>query len=524
VRQSIILRVVSCLVLLTLPLAARAGSFQLSEQSVSGLGVAFAGGAANAEDASTLFFNPAGLTLLDKGELQLGLHAIIPSDEFANQGTRYNLPGTPFNGLPVVGGNGGNAGINHILGNLYLSQPLVRNSSYGDITAGVGVFSPFGLETDYQPDWVGRYAALRTKLTTIDIQPTLAWRYDRFSLGAGLDVQYASARLTQAIDFGLAAQAPLGQFFAALPAALALQGVPPAAIPGIIAATRAAYTNAGFVPGGRDGVTEITGNDWAVGFTVGGLFEYRKQGEGEDGCLQDGRIGISYRSKIDHTLEGDAAFRRVPLIAAPGAPPLPAFPQPGAFQAVFFDQGVSANLDLPDILHASIYQRFAKQFAVMGDVTWTHWSRLQQVPIVFDNPGTPANVLTINYDDSMRYAVGLEWYACKNLTLRTGFAYDETPIQSAELRTPRIPDNNRYWLSFGAKYSPRDWLDLDVGYAHLFVDDPPSNFTDSQGHQLIGTYDAHVDIVSASITIKWGGPREKTQTYAKDTKDVTYRK
>jgi long-chain fatty acid transport protein len=524
VRQSIILRVVSCLVIVTLPVAARAGSFQLSEQSVSGLGVAFAGGAASAEDASTLFFNPAGLTLLDKGELQLGLHGIIPSDEFRNQGTRYNLPGTPFNGLPVLGGNGGNAGVNHIIGNLYMSQPLLRNSSYGDVTVGVGVFTPFGLETDYQPDWVGRYAALRTKLTTIDIQPTLAWRYGRLSLGAGLDVQYASARLTQAIDFGLAAQAPLGQFFAALPAALAAQGVPPASIPGIIAATRAAYTNAGFVPGGRDGVTEITGDDWAIGFTVGGLFEYRKQGEGEDGCLQDGRIGISYRSKIDHTLEGDAAFRRVPLVAAPGAPPLPAFPQPGAFQAVFFDQGVTANLDLPDILHASIYQRFAKQFAVMGDVTWTHWSRLQQVPIVFDNPGTPTNVLTINYDDSMRYAVGFEWYACKSLTLRTGFAYDETPIQSAELRTPRIPDNNRYWLSFGAKYSPRDWLDLDLGYAHLFVDDPPSNFTDSQGHQLIGTYDAHVDIVSASVTIKWGGPREKTQTYAKDTKDVTYRK
>jgi len=525
VRQSIVLRVVSCLVIATLPLAARAGSFQLSEQSVSGLGVAFAGGAANAEDASTLFFNPAGLTLLDKGELQLGLHAIMPSDEFHNQGTRYNLPGTPFNGLPVLGGNGGNAGINHIVGNLYASQPLVRNSSYGDVTVGVGVFTPFGLETDYQPDWVGRYAALRTKLTTIDIQPTIAWRYDRFSLGAGLDIQYASARLTQAIDFGLAAQAPLGQFFAALPAVLAAQGVPPAAIPGIIASTRAAYTNAGFVPGGRDGVTEITGDDWALGFTVGGLFEYRKMGEGEDGCLQDGRIGISYRSKIDHTLEGDAAFRRVPLIAAAGAPPLPAFPQPGAFQAVFFDQGVSANLNLPDILHFSIYQRFAHKFAVMGDVTWTHWSRLQQVPIVFDNPGTPPNVLNINYDDSKRYAIGFEWYACKKLTLRTGFAYDETPIQSPEFRTPRIPDNNRYWLSFGAKYSPRDWLDLDVGYAHLFVDEPFSNFTDSQGHQLIGTYDAHVNIVSASVTIKWGGPREKTETYAKDSKEVrTYRK
>jgi long-chain fatty acid transport protein len=520
VRQSILTRVILCLLIPTLPLSVRAGSFQLSEQSASSLGTAFAGGAASAEDASTLFFNPAGLARLDYGEFQMGLHAIIPSDEYTDRGSRYNLPGTPFNGLPVVGNNGGNAGVNHLLGNMYLSQPILRNSSFGDLTIGVGVTSPFGLETDYQPGWVGRYAALRTKLLTLDIQPTVAWRWDRFSIGAGLDIQYASARLTQAIDFGLAAQAPLGQFYAALPAILAAQGVPPAQIPGIIAATQAAYTAAGFRPGGRDGVTEITGDDWDYGFTVGAMLEYRKKGEGEEDFLQDGRIGVSYRSKIDHTLEGDAEFRGVPLIAAPGAPPLPAFPQPGAFQAVFFNQGVTAQLPLPSILHVSLYQRFAHNYAIMGDVTWTDWSRLQQVPIVFANPGTPANVLTINYQDSMRYSLGFEWYACKNLTLRTGVAYDETPIQSAELRTPRIPDNNRVWLAVGAKYSPKDWLDLDVGYTHIFVSDPNSNFTDSQGHQLIGAYDAHVDIVSASVTIKWGGPREKTTTYAKDSKTV----
>jgi long-chain fatty acid transport protein len=523
VRQSILSRVVFCLLIATLPVTLRAGSFALSEHSVSGLGTAFAGGAASAEDVSTLFYNPAGLARLEQGEFQMGLHLIVPSAEFRDEGSRYNLPGTPFNGLPVHGTNGGDGGVSHIIGNMYASLPVFRNTPYGDLTVGVGITTPFGLETDYSPDWVGRYAALRTKLTTIDIQPTIAWRYDRFSIGAGLDIQRASARLTQAIDFGLAAQAPLGQFYAALPAVLAAQHVPPAQIPGIIAATVAAYQAAGFVPGGRDGVTEITGDDWAVGFTVGGLFEYRKKGEGEDGCLQDGRIGVSYRSKIDHTLEGDAEFRRVPLIAAAGAPPLPAFPSPGAFQAIFFDQGVTANLDLPDILHFSIYQRFAHQFAVMGDVTWTHWSRLQEVPIVFDNPGTPTNILSIKYDDALRYAVGFEWYVCKNLTLRAGGAYDETPIQNSDLRTPRVPDNNRYWLSFGARYSPRDWMDMDVGYAHLFVDDPHTTFTDNQGHELIGTYDAQVNILSASVTIKWGGPREVTKTYAKDTKDV-YRK
>lgn len=490
---------------------------------MSGLGTAFAGAAASAEDASTLFWNPAGLARLDYAEFQMGLHGIMPSAEFSNQGSRYNLPGTPFNNLPVTGTNDGNGGVSKILPNMYFSQPILRHSDFGDLTIGLGVFTPFGLETDYSPDWVGRYAALRTKLTTIDIQPTIAWRWDRFSIGAGLDVQYASARLTQAVDFGLAAQSPLGQFYLALPAALAAQGVPPAQIPGIIAATRNAYTAAGFVPGGRDGVADITGDDWDYGFTIGTLLEYRKPGEGEDDFLQDGRIGVSFRSKIDHTLEGDAEFRRVPLIAAPGAPPLPAFPQPGAFQAVFFNQGVTAQLPLPEILHFSLYQRFCHNFAFLGDVQWTNWSRLKDVPIVFANPGTPANILNIDYEDAYRYSIGFEWYACKNLTFRMGAAYDETPIQSPELRTPRIPDNDRVWLAFGAKYSPMDWLDLDVGYTHIFVDDPTTNFTDNQGHQLIGTYDAHVDIVSASVTIKWGGPREKTSVYAKDSKN-TYRK
>ena len=204
-RQSTILRVISCLITPILPLAAEAGSFVLNEQSVSGLGLSFAGGAAQAEDASTLFFNPAGLARLEQGELQFGLHAIIPSAEFTNRGSRYNLPGTPFDGLPVTGNNGGNGGVNHILGNLYLTQPVFRSPKCGDLTVGVGLTSPFGLETDYDPAWVGRYAALRTNLTTIDIQPTVSYRIDRLSFGAGLDVQRASARLSQTIAFGLAA-------------------------------------------------------------------------------------------------------------------------------------------------------------------------------------------------------------------------------------------------------------------------------------------------------------------------------
>jgi long-chain fatty acid transport protein len=486
-----------------------AGSFALNEQSVSGLGTAYAGAAAQANDASTIFFNPAGIALLDQGEFQIGGQYIMPQATFTNEGSRYNLPNTPLNGLRLGGGNGGDGGVNHLLPNIYLSQPVFRSSQYGDLAVGIGLSVPFGLDTDYNPGWVGRYVSLRTKLTTFDIQPTIAYRlFDRISFGASLDIQYASARLTQAIDFGLAGAELTGQFEQALPAFLAARGVPAAAIPALVSATQQAYANAGFVPGGRDGISEVTGNDWKVGFTLGAIFEYWK---GDDrSFFQDGRFGLSYRSGISHTPQGSASFRDVPIITAAGAPVQ--FPQPNAFQNIFFDQNATAQLDLPQIFQFGLYQRFDRQFGIMGDIAWTRWSSLQSVPINFQNAATPSAVLQLDYKDSLRYAIGFEWYATKNLTFRLGFAYDETPIQGANFRTPRIPDNNRYFLSAGLRWSPTRFMDIDVGYAHLFVQDPTVDFTDSQGHQLRGVFDAAVNIVGAAVTFRWGGPRETAQT------------
>jgi hypothetical protein len=105
----------------------RAGSFALNEQSVSSLGSAYAGGAAQAEDAWTIFFNPTGLALLDHGELQIGDQFIIPSIGFRNQGSHLVALGTPFNNEPLTGGNGGD----RLIPNVYLSQTLFRSSAYG---------------------------------------------------------------------------------------------------------------------------------------------------------------------------------------------------------------------------------------------------------------------------------------------------------------------------------------------------------------------------------------------------------
>ena len=122
--------------------------------------------------------------------------------------------------------------------------------------------------------------------------------------------------------------------------------------------------------------------------------------------------------------------------------------------------------------------------------------------------------------------MGFEWYATKNFTLRLGFAYDETPIPGADFRTPRIPDNNKYFLSAGFRWSPFRFMDIDVGYAHLFVPDPQVNVADGQGHNVRGQFDTAINIVGAAVTLRWGGPQEAPQPMSQPTgkEAVGYRK
>src|SRR5260221_1809965 len=115
-------------------LSARGGSFVINEQSVSGLGTAYAGGAAQAEDASTIFFNPAGIALLPQGEFQAGLHYIMPSGTFSNNGSIISAPGTPFNGAKITGGNGGGGGVDHLVPNPFLFPPAFFRFRHIDVS------------------------------------------------------------------------------------------------------------------------------------------------------------------------------------------------------------------------------------------------------------------------------------------------------------------------------------------------------------------------------------------------------
>jgi len=237
--------------------AANAASFYLQEQSVSGLGTAFAGAQADTEDASTIFYNPAGMTNLGSAQAYLGASVLMPDAKFKNQGSTATTGGTGGLALPLTGSNGGNPFSVEALPHAYIAAPLFNDRFW----AGVGVTAPFGLSNDFSDDFVGRYNSSENMLKTIDIEPTMAWKAtDWLSVGAGVSFQYATADLKNAIPS-------------------------PATVGGPTVAT--------------DGVTRLKGDDWATGFNFGILLK----------PIESTKIGFNYREGVSHTLKGRVTNR-----------------------------------------------------------------------------------------------------------------------------------------------------------------------------------------------------------------------
>lgn len=172
-------RLAASLILAACVNLAHAAGFALIEQNASGLGNAYAGQAAAATDASTIFFNPAGMTYLPDRQVVMAGHLIRPQAEFT---------GTS----PLTGGNGGDAGDLALVPNAYLVYRLTP-----DVYLGMGLNAPFGLKTEYDSDWKGRTQAIKSEVKTINLNPSVAFKLsDTLSLGAGVSIQYAEATLT----------------------------------------------------------------------------------------------------------------------------------------------------------------------------------------------------------------------------------------------------------------------------------------------------------------------------------------
>lgn len=418
----------------------QASGFALNEMSAASVGNAHAGTAA-AEDLSTIFFNPAGLTYLPGRQFMIAGSAVRPSAKFTNQGS------VSASGAPLSGGNGGDAGDWGFVPALYYAMdvsPMLR--------FGIGVQSPFGLRTEYDEGWVGRYQAIKSELKSVNINPSLAWRVnDQVSLGAGISAQYVDVELTRAIDFGSICVGSLG-----------LAGCAPS----------------GFLPQARDGAVKIKGNDWAYGFNLGAMFT----------PAANLRFGAAYRSKISHHLTGDASF------AKPAGLPIPI-----ALSPTFNNGSVSATLDLPESLSVHGYAELDSKWSVMSDIIWMRWSRFNELRISFAN-GAADNVTPEEWRNTWRVSAALNYRYNGMWKLRGGIAWDQSPVKDA-FRTPRVPDANRTWLAFGAQYKPTRNDTWDFGFAHLFVKKSSINKAEPPvGGTLIGDYKNDVNILSVQYS------------------------
>ncbi len=431
---------------------AGASGFALIEQGASGQGNAYAGAAAVAEDATTLFFNPAGITRIEGRQVVVAGHIIAPQSDFSNDGSLDATGGT------LLGGDD-DGGQTAFVPNFYIVTDVWKNTKFG-----LGVHVPFGLETEYDDDWVGRYHAIKSDVLTVNINPTLAYKFnDQFSIGVGVSAQYIDAELTNAIDFGT------------ICVGLEADGT---IAPGTCAAL-------GLSPQSSDGEGEVEGDDWGYGFNLGALYEFTPAT----------RIGAAYRSKIEHTLECCGKFD----VPANFALLLSGFPSPQ--NTLFSDTDAEADVDLPDSFSLSVYHDLNDRLAIMADWTYTWWNKFDELRVEFENPVQPDAVTEQDWDNTNRYSVGLTYTLNPRWKLRGGLAYDETPIPDEELRTARIPGNDRTWLSLGAGWTPSPNLHFDVGYSHLFIDDTDIENTEStpDGALLKGEYDNSVDIFSAQV-------------------------
>jgi long-chain fatty acid transport protein len=221
------------------PLASAAG-FALMEQSASGMGNAFAGAAATAEDPSTIFYNPAGMSKLEGMQVTVGAHVIDLSLKFSNSGS--TKPAAIVTN--PLGGDGGEAGDVAVVPNVYFVMPI------GDrLNFGIGANVPFGLKTEYDDNWAGRFQGIKTDIKTYNINPSLSYKVsDSLAIGAGANYQHLDADLTNAVVLGP----------------------------------------------NTEGRAELDANDDAWGWNVGVLFQ----------PAPATKIGASYRSKLDYKLEG----------------------------------------------------------------------------------------------------------------------------------------------------------------------------------------------------------------------------
>ncbi len=307
------------------------------------------------------------------------------------------------------------------------------------LSMGLGMSATSGTAISYASTWKGRYSSQDTEIAVLDLSATLAYKIrDDLSIGAGLITEHADVCLSQMIPYS--------------------------------------FMSGGYL---QDSQLKLQGDGVAFGFTAGILYR----------PMTGTSIGLGYRSRINHDLDLEARVRKSP------------------FTGKKVRDDADAKLHLPSMVNFGVIQDVTTQWRVMGDISWTEWSVMDELSVSFDRRvaealgGTRSQSSKMNWKDCWRYALGTEYDVNAKWTLRTGVAFDETPVRNARNRNTHLPDENRFWLCFGASYHWTENLRLDLAYTHIFFDSKNMHEPMLDGNaQLNGKVTASADLYSMSLT------------------------
>ncbi|AKO45390.1 porin [[Haemophilus] ducreyi] len=389
----------------------QAASFQLAEISTSGLGMAYAGNAAVADNASVVATNPALMTEFKRPQISVG-GILVDANVDVSGKINGSIDASHKDIIP-----------NAIVPNIYFVTPI--NSQF---SLGGGLNVNYGLKSQYNDKFNGGMFGGSTKLTALNFNLSGAYNLGNgISLGLGLNAIHSDAEINRYLGAGKQILIEAGKEAQA-------QNI----IPSLSENTSIAH---------------IKGKKWSLGWNVGLAYQLD----------ENHRWGVAYHAPVDVKFSGQYSNQLPealnPLLQAHSSLKLPISQATGG-------KAIPGNLtlNLPAYWELSGFHKLTDQLAMQYSYKYTGWKRLKSLD-AYANDGTLLFQKIENFSNSSRYAIGFSYDVAQDLTLRTGFAYDK----NASVKHPSIsiPDTTRTWYSIGATYRFTPNVSFDVGLAHL---------------------------------------------------------
>ena len=404
---------------------ANAAAFQLAEVSSVGLGRAYAGEAAMADNASVVATNPALMSLFKTNQFSVGgVYVDSKIHMSGNAGVAANIGGQTRNIGSMMPSSSTNLAHNSVVPgslvpNMYFVVPV--NDKFA---VGGGMNVNFGLKSEYDNNYNGGVFGGTTDLTAINLNLSGSYRVtEGFSAGVGLNAVYASAKIERRAGLLSDAAQTVGQAIAA-----GIIRLPAASMQRFAALSRLNLQKDTSVTRLEDKAA------WAFGWNAGVMYQFNERN----------RIGLAYHSKLDIDFTDHTA---------------------SSLQANRFGEEGGLTLKLPDYVEFSGFHQLTDKFAMHYSYKFTRWSRLKTLYATYHDNGDVAFEKEEYYNDNSRFAVGATYDWNDDLTLRAGIAFDK----AASIHHPSasIPDTDRTWYSVGATYKFTPNLSVDFGYAYL---------------------------------------------------------